>query len=166
MNDISKKLIHDYPIADQFVSFRSDLAPDIENLVLNRRNQKDESWIDAPIVHDLTILVVGNAKKHTDPDFEWTVLWVLHSEGHNLHVQRSRKSGAEIVPLGLGALVAFDSRLPHWTTSKPGGVLVCAGFECHQKPSISDVEKMMADARERVRNARYAIEQQFADLSP
>jgi hypothetical protein len=166
MNEISQKLIHDYPIADRFVSFRSELAPEIENLVLARKHDGDQSWIDAPIVHNLTILVVGNAERHTDPDFAWTLLWVLHSEDHNLHVRRSRKSGTEIMPLGAGALVAFDSRLPHWTTSKPGGVLVCAGFEFCQKPSIDDVEKVMAGAIEKVRNARYEIEQQFTDLSP
>lgn len=88
----------------------------------------------------LTTLVVGQALEHTDPDFAWTALWVLRSCGHRLHIQdrlRQPTNAAEAW-LHAGAVVAFDTRLPHWT-EKGRGALVAAAVEFADEPTPDQV---------------------------
>lgn len=126
-----------------------DIAASVEDLAEDkwRRDRDQRNVIDIAFRHYLDFVIVNNAKKHDDEDFDWTALWCIRSSGHYLHIQdRFRKptNHASHV-MTAGSLYLFDSRLPHWTENG-AATLICAACNFAEKPDTESVHAAF-DAR-------------------
>jgi hypothetical protein len=101
-----------------------------------RSDERTAAEVNHLSIGGVPCLSCYQAARHQDEEFAWSSLWVLHSCGHTMHT--SYRGREENIPLTVGTLVCFDSRLWHWTTDGDG-MLIVAFWDCDAEPARAQV---------------------------
>lgn len=116
--------------------------------------------VNADVIRNIGVLETKRAKPHVDDDFlEWTVLWVLQSNGHMLSTadhrplyqttsrRPLRAKGLVHVPLTVGEAVLFNAHRTHWMdAASDHSMMISAFFDFRDRPTQKQaVDRIIAD---------------------
>lgn len=122
---------------DDIREFRHAIVANIADKIATRRMAHELWEIEFHPFHNLNLLSVGNAKPHTDDGMAWTLLWVIQSDGHELHMRRQ-----PAIPLLPGTILVFNPRRQHWTKNG-SGTLILAAWDYGKRPDLTEVDAAM-----------------------